>query len=120
MAEVIGFVMVFGVLGLLINSLATGVVRTVALAVLAAVALIAGAPMIRQLPSVTGFFQPSQPATQSSYTVPNNSGDLSSSPATTQTNPSYPTYNNNRPYYSNNPSSSNGSSSPYRPIAGGW
>ena len=119
MAEVIGFVMVFGVLGLLINSLATGVVRTVALAVLAAVALIAGAPMIRQLPSVTGFFQPSQPATQSSYTVPNNSGDLSSSPTTTQTGSSSPYYGTSRPYYSNNPSS-NGSSSPYRPIPGGW
>jgi hypothetical protein len=118
-AEVIGFIMVFGVLGLLINSLATGVVRTVALALLAAIALIASGPMLQRLTPITSFFQPQTPTAQP-YNVPNSSGNLPNSPASGQSNSStsQSTGSRSTPPYSYNPND------PYnispRPIPGGW
>jgi hypothetical protein len=117
-AEVIGFIMVFGVLGLLVNSLATGVVRTVALAVLAAIALIASGPMLRQLNPITSFFQPQAPTAQP-YNVPNSGGTLPSSPSTTQPNSSTPSSTGRQTTSPYNPYDPYNTSSP-RPIPGGW
>lgn len=128
MAEVIGFIMVFGVLGLLINSLATGVVRTVALAVLAAVALIASGPMLRQLTPITSFFQPQAPTAQP-YNVPNSTGNLPSSPTVAQPNSASSSSTGSQSTGSQ--STGRQSTSPYnpydpyntsspRPIPGGW
>jgi hypothetical protein len=104
-AELIGFITVFGVIAMIIYNLAGGVIRIIAFAVLVAVGLIIGTPIFQQIPFSISIapsptaVQPgtNQPGTAQSFnTQPNTAQSFNTQPYGTQqygqSNTAAPTY----------------------------